>query len=283
MHTDIILQRSIEEKWERIPQVNSDKHKAWAIIPPGNWQRFDPFLGMMEDDMKNGVFAPHPHRGIETVSYVISGELHHQDNMGNSGNLRSGDTQWMTAGRGVLHIEEAPVNSSVNLLQLWVNLPADKKWTDPYYQDILLSDTPVREEGGVRYRVISGASGSVRSSTRNQAPVIMVEMTVPAGHTARQHMEKDFNGFIYILEGAGRFGANGVEGSKNEVLWLGASIDNASEITIRATKDLKLVLYAGRPLREPVVAQGPFVMNTEQQIREAFEDFKAGKFGTWET
>ena len=282
MQTNKIVQREIDEKWRVIPRINTPIHKASVVLPPGYWQRFDPFLLMAEDYMKKGAFDYHPHRGIETVSYMIDGKLHHKDNFGHKGILRKGDTQWMSAGKGLLHLEEAAEHGFAHLLQLWVNLPADKKMAGPRYQDILLNDTPVRKEDGVVYRIISGSSGNIASATSNYTPVTMVEITVKVGYTAKQDLDEDYNGFIYVLEGSGIFGANKVPAGKQEVLWMSASIDSKSEITIHAQDDLKVLVIAGKPLREHVVAHGPFVMNSDEQIKQAYQDLRAGEFGEWD-
>ena len=281
MKATTIVQRTIEDKWKAKAQVNTPLHKASNILPPGQWQRFDPFLLMQEDNMKKGVFDHHPHRGIETVSYLIDGELHHKDNKGHEGILHKGDTQWMTAGKGLLHVEEAPEEGFAHLLQLWVNLPAADKMTESRYQDILVANTPVREEDGVLYRVISGSSGSVKASTKNYAKVTMVEITIEKGRTATQDFAADYNGFVFVLQGNGVFGANEVAAGKSEVLWMKPSGEEGSEINIQASEDLKVLVFAGKPLREAVVAYGPFVMNTEEQIRQAYKDVKEGGFGEW--
>lgn len=278
-----INQREIKDQWSVIPQKNTPIHKAGLVLPSGQWKEFDPFLIMAEDLMKKGAFEYHPHRGIETVSYMIDGELHHRDNKGNSGVLKQGDTQWMSAGKGLLHLEEAPENGFAHLLQLWVNLPADKKMVDPRYQDILQSDTPVRKVAGGQVRVISGSSGTVTSPTKNYARVTMVEITVETGYTVSQDLPPDYNGFIYVLKGGGVFGTKEQPGKKGEVLWLSHSIDHPSEIRMRATEPLKLLVIAGQPLREPVVANGPFIMNTQEQIVQSFKDYREGKFGDWIT
>lgn len=281
MERNKIIQREIETKWSSIPRINSPIHKARVVIPPGNWNRFDPFLLMAEDYMKKGAFDYHPHRGIETVSYMIDGELYHRDNIGHSGILRKGDTQWMSAGKGLLHLEEAPENKYAHFLQLWINMPASKKMAEPRYQDILFNKTPLRKEQGVEYRIISGSSANVFSNTKNYTPVTMVEISLKAGYSAIQDFEKDYNGFIYIINGSGIFGVNNILGYKEEILWMNSSIENRSEISMQATEDLKLLVIAGKPLRETVVANGPFVMNTQEEIMQAYEDVRAGKFGTW--
>ena len=282
METQTIVNREIQRKWPLAIHKNTPIHKAGLALPPGNWEQFDPFLLMAEDDMKKGAFDYHPHRGIETVTYMIDGELVHTDNRGNKGRLKKGDTQWMTAGKGLLHLEEAPENGFAHLLQLWVNLPADSKMVDPRYQDILQSDVPIRREEGCEIRVISGSSGDYKSPTLNYAPVTMVEITLQQGYAVKQDLPPDYNGFIYILEGSGVFGSNETPGGKKEVLWLSRVEDSPSEIMIKANEPLKILVIAGKPLREPVVARGPFVMNTEAQITEAYKDYRDGKFGRWE-
>jgi len=276
-----MIQREIQNKWPVIPQRNSPIHKQNLVLPPEKWEEFDPFLIMAEDNMKKGAFDHHPHRGIETVTYMIDGVLQHRDNQGNTGELRKGDVQWMTAGKGILHIEEAQEEGFAHLLQLWVNLPAEHKMVEPRYQEIIHTEAPVRKENGAEIKVISGSSGGVTSHTKNYAPVTMVEITLQEAHTVVQDFPADFNGFIYVLAGAGIFGANKVAGKKNDVLWLKPSVDEASEVEVYATEPLLCVVIAGKPLREPVAAKGPFVMNTEEQIKQAFKDFREGRFGEW--
>jgi redox-sensitive bicupin YhaK (pirin superfamily) len=276
-----IIQRGVKSKWSMTVHKDTAIHKAGLVLPPGNWKDFDPFLVMAEDRMRRGAFDYHPHRGIETVTYMIDGVLNHSDNRGNQGKLKRGDTQWMTAGSGLLHLEEAPEDDIAHLLQLWVNLPAANKMDTPRYQDIPYESLPVRQENGAEIRVISGSSGDVRSTTANYAPVIMVEILLQKGHTVKQDLRADLNGFIYVLGGSGVFGSNEIEAGKNDVLWLEPSVDHPSEIAITAMETLKVLLFAGQPLREPIAARGPFVMNTEAQLDQAFKDFRDGKFGSW--
>lgn len=187
----------------------------------------------------------------------------------------------MTAGKGLLHLEEAPEGGFAHLLQLWVNLPAKDKMTEPRYQDILFTDTPVRKEARCRiqgdFRVIRKCNFQYKKF----AAITMVEISIRAGRTGTQNFSQDYNDFIYVLQGNGLFGANKVQAGKDEVLWMEPSPEQPSEITMQATEDLKVLVFAGKPLREPVVARGPFVMNTEEQIRQAYRDMKEGKFGDW--
>lgn len=276
----IIAQRNIKKTWKVQLKKSSDIHSAGLVLPSGDWKEFDPFLIMAEDEFQKNAFDTHPHRGMETVTYVIDGVLEHSDNKGGSGILKPGDAQWMTAGSGVMHLEAPPENITVHTLQLWVNLPKANKMAPPRYQDILSSNVPVRKEEGVNYRIFSGNSGDVVSTTKNYAKVTYVEMIIDAGHTATQDLPSDYNGFMYILEGSGMFGENDIKAGKGEVLLLDSVNEKAdtSEIIIKADEKLRVIFIAGKPLHEPVVARGPFVMNTEEEIKQAYSDFRNGKF-----
>lgn len=262
------------------PKEISTVHTAAPVLEFGRWEESDPFLGLMEDWFERGAFGEHPHRGQETVTYVIDGTLEHYDNHSGGGVLHAGDVQWMTAGRGVIHVEQPAEGSRVHSLQLWVNLPQRSKMTEPGYQNLRHQDMPVREAQGVLIRVFSGSSGGVSASTRNHVPVTMIEMLVQPGATAVQDLPGTYNGFIYVLEGRGGFGSGDTAGVAGQVLWLGpADPARESSVTVRAESALRVLLYAGEPLREPVAAGGPFVMNTQEEVRQAFLDYRSGKFG----
>jgi len=279
MKNDKMILRDVTRTWTVQPQQHSPGHTVAMVLEPGRWEEFDPFLFLAEDWFQHGTFDIHPHRGIETVTYVIEGRLQHYDNKAGAGELRSGDVQWMTAGRGVIHKEDPVEGETVHSLQLWINLASDKKMTQPRYQNLRSGDMPVRQEEGAWIRVFSGSSGDVTSNTENHVPVTMVEVLVEPGRTITQDLPGDFNGFIYVLEGRGTFGANQAEGVKGQVLWLEMPDDpSLSGVHIHATDKLRALLYAGKPVREPVVAYGPFVMNSKEEIRQAFEDYQSGKF-----
>lgn len=249
------------------------------VLPSGKWKDFDPFLMMNEDWFQQGTFDFHPHRGIETVTYVIEGKLKHEDNHGGSGVLGPGDVQWMTAGRGLIHSEDPLPDETVHSLQLWVNLPSNKKMTEPHYQDLSSSEIPERKEDGAVVRVFSGSSKDVSSKTRNNVPVTFVELTLEAGASITQDLPSSYNGFIYILEGNGYFGSKQTRGEKNQVLWLSSNQETSdSEVAVQADQPLRALIVAGEPIGEPVAAYGPFVMNTDEEIQQAFEDYRLGKF-----
>jgi redox-sensitive bicupin YhaK (pirin superfamily) len=274
------ISRDIKETWKVKYRSQSATHSSGVILPFGDMKRFDPFLIMAEDKFQSDAFDFHPHRGMETVTYVLDGELHHKDNKGGYGVLHAGDAQWMTAGSGIIHLEAPPEGTTVHTLQLWVNLPKAHKMAEPRYQDILRENVPMRRDEAVEYRVYSGSSNEVVSTTKNYVPVTMVEIQAYAGFYAAQDIPSDFNGFMYVLEGSGTFGNNKIKADKGEVLLLAdvAGDSKMSEITMRADAFLRVLLYAGKPLNEPIAARGPFVMNTEEELTQAYADYKAGKF-----
>ncbi len=267
-----------------VQQGMTPQHRVRPLMPAamrGDFAATDPFLALMEDWFPRGVFGKHPHRGIETVTYVLEGRVDHYDNQGHEGVIGPGDVQWMTAGRGLIHNEIPAEGVVVHSLQLWVNLPAADKMTAPRYQDLAGDAVPVRKEPGVEVRVFSGASGGVTAATKNFVPVTMVEFRLEPGASVRQDLPADLNAVLVVLEGEGAIGVDRAAVTAGDVAWLTRG-DSAepSEVAIHAgRRSLRALLYAGRPLREPVVAGGPFVMNTKAEIDQAYADYRAGRFG----
>jgi quercetin 2,3-dioxygenase len=253
----------------------TDTHRVRPLVPPGDWAATDPFLLLMEDWFPEGVFDRHPHRGIETVTYVLDGTIEHYDNHGHSGTIGAGDVQWLTAGRGLIHNEKPAAGQTVHLLQLWVNLPQADKLVPPRHQDLRGIDIPVRREPGAEVRVFSGSSGGVAASTQNYAPVTMLEIRLEPGVTIAQDLLPDFNAFAVVLDGGGSLGSSSAPVSAGDVAWLTRS-EEPSTVNITAGDErLRALLFAGRPLREPVAARGPFVMNTERELAESYAEFRA--------
>ena len=256
----------------------------------------DPFVHM--DQMGEVEYAPgeprgtawHPHRGFETVTYMIDGTFQHQDSTGGGGVITDGATQWMTAGAGILHIETPPERlvASGGLfhgIQLWVNLPSAEKWVPPRYQDlasnrVVLLSSP---DGGALVRVIAGEAGGHRGPGVTHTPITMVHATLSPGARLRMPWPADFNALVYVLAGRGAVGPEGrpIETGKLAVLGAGGALTVAAspEQESRAP-NLDVLLLGGRPIREPIAWAGPFVMNTRAELVTAFEDFQSGRMGT---
>ena len=256
----------------------------------------DPFVHM--DQMGEVDYAPgepkgtpwHPHRGFETVTYMIDGTFQHQDSHGGGGVITDGATQWMTAGSGILHIETPPEALVVSGglfhgIQLWVNLPSADKFVAPRYQSLegemvsLLSS----DDGGALVRIVAGDVGGHAGPGDTHTPIAFVHATLSAGARLELPWRADFNALVYVLAGRGRAGAEGRPIELGQLVVFG----HGDQITVTAdteqdshTPELEVLVLGGRPIGEPVAAYGPFVMNTRDELVEAFEDFRAGKLGT---
>ena len=259
-------------------------------------KQLDPFVHM--DQMGEVEYAPgepkgtpwHPHRGFETVTYMIDGVFRHQDSNGGGGLITNGDTQWMTAGGGILHIEEPPEElvASGGLFhgfQLWVNLPAKLKMTQPRYQDIRAGQVALltSADGGALLRVIAGEVDGHAGPGVTHTPITLVHATVWPGAQVRLPWRRDFNALGYVLAGEGSVGAERrpVRTGQLAVFGPGESITFAADKTMDGpSPSLDILLLGGAPIREPVAAYGPFVMNTRAELMQAFEDFQAGRLGT---
>ena len=230
--------------------------------------------------MPRDAFGQHPHRGIETVTLVLESAIEHFDSAGNRGLIQAGDAQWMTAGRGIIHNENALAGSVAHSLQLWVNLPASSKMTEPRYQTLQGAALPVRRKPGVEIKVLSGRSGDVLSPTLNHVPVTALEVRIEPGASFTQLLEPGANGFVLVVAGDARVGSSERRVEKGELAWLTPDHgEEGSEVTIAGGGHLAhLFLFAGRPLHEPVVFGGSFVMNTQAEIDQAFDDYRNGRF-----
>lgn len=263
----------------RLPADGQVDQKA-ILLMPGRWEEHDPFLLCSEDRFhRPGGFEPHPHRGFETVTLVLDGQLEHADSRGNAGVLGPGDVQWMTAGSGVVHSEMPHGASHVHTLQLWLNLPPAEKLIEPGYQDLRASDVPVHRGGGVVTRIISGRQSGSTGPARNHVPALVLEVRAEAGAFWAIDVPGGDNGFVYLLAGEGRFGSGARHAEDGQVVWMDPA-EEAALFPIRADTALHLFVASGPPIRAPVVAHGPFVMNTREQILEAVRDYQAGRFGT---
>jgi len=236
----------------------------------------DPFLMLDEFYVTPPAgFPSHPHRGFETVTYMLDGAFTHEDNKGHKGTIGPGDLQWMTAGRGIIH-SEMPATQNVNHgLQLWVNLAAAHKMTDPQYQELLSKDIPEVHKDDVKVRIIAGDSCGVKASVYTRTPTMYLDISMKAGSTFVQDIPQTYKGFVYILSGEALFGSKETVGKESHCLVL----SSGTSLTIKADKeDVRFVLLGGQPLNEPISKHGPFVMNTREEIQQAFLDYQLGRF-----
>ena len=231
----------------------------------------------------------HPHRGFETVTYMMDGVIQHADSIGGGGVIKDGGTQWMSAGKGILHIETPPsdivaAGGWFHGLQLWVNLPSSKKWVDPRYQDLEADQVQVvtTPDAGAVLRIIAGDLGGFIGPGSTHSPMTMMHASLAPGSQTVLPWPKDFNCLVYVLGGRGSVGPDRrpVETGNLAVLTDGDGFSvTASERQDTRTLGMELLFLGGRPIGEPVAWAGPFVMNSEAEVRRAFDDFQAGKLG----
>ncbi len=251
----------------------------------GNTSELDPFL--LLDDFRGDApgdylagFPWHPHRGIETITYILAGTVEHGDSMGNRGIIGPGDVQWMTAGSGIIH-QEMPKGDEAGRMygfQLWANLPSALKMTAPRYQDIKAADIPeIKEADGTKVRVICGSFNGVKGPVDNiAADPMYLDVAVPSGQTKTISVELTRHAFAYVFAGAGAFHDTSGPIADNRSLIV---FDSGDEVMVRAGDEgVRFLLVSGSPLREPVAWNGPIVMNTQEELRRAFDELEKGTF-----
>jgi len=251
------------------------------VLGPAQTKDFDPFLMLDAFDSKNPDdyirgFPWHPHRGIETVTYLISGDIEHGDSLGNKGNILDGGCQWMTAGSGIIHQEMPQASPRMLGLQLWVNLPRKNKMAPPRYRDLDAIRIPRVEEPGGSVGVIAGSYGATRGATEGDyVKVLMLDVALKPGATWTLPVDDKSTLFIYIVEGQGQFEGTGSPVESHRAVLFG----DGDEFAVTAGKaGIRFVLFSGRPLREPIAWGGPIVMNTQAELDQAFEELDLGTF-----
>jgi redox-sensitive bicupin YhaK (pirin superfamily) len=280
MNTTVTQPRNVERLIAGRPTSDGAGVKLTRVLTQDLQRRLDPFLMLdafgsdSADDYIAG-FPDHPHRGFETVTYMLAGRMRHRDSAGHEGLLADGGVQWMTAGRGVIH-SELPEQTEGRMegFQLWLNLPAKDKMAAPWYRDIQSAEVPEWRGAGVSARVIAGESQGVSGAVQREGTApLYLDLHLEPGAAFDQPLPEGHNAFVYVYRGSLAIGAQPVPAQRMAILGnvgdgvrLAASADGA-----------RAILIAGRPLKEPIVQYGPFVMNTQQEIVQAVEDFRAGR------
>ena len=257
--------------------------KLTRVLTQPLQRRLDPFL-MLDafgtDDPQDyiGGFPDHPHRGFETVTYMLAGRMRHRDNAGHEGLLTNGSVQWMTAGRGVVH-SELPEQEDGRMegFQLWLNLASKDKMRAPWYRDIASAEIPeFTTPEGVKVRVIAGASHGVTGAMQREVTEpLYLDLELPAGATFAQALPAAHNAFVYVYRGGLQIAGTSVPVQRMAILANDAGSDG---VVLRAPAASRAILIAGKPLGEPIAQYGPFVMNTQEEIFQAVRDYQAGKF-----
>ncbi|WP_280771365.1 pirin family protein [Salipaludibacillus daqingensis] len=278
-----MFQREIKDHWYVHYNKNGYPHvqQGW-VLPPDRQSEFDPFILMADDWFKRGTFSDHPHRGFQTITYVVDGRLEHTDNHGGHSILESGDVQYMNAGGGARHAEEAVDDDLIHTHQLWLNLPKHLKNSKGSYQNVFVEDAPVVPFNAGSVKVYAGTVGGVTGPMESLVPIIMTEITFNEAGEYSYVIPENHNGFLFVRSGEVTIGNNETPLSKTAVATLTYNengTDKSSELTIKANHRSKILLYSGAPIKEDVIASGPFVMNTTDEIRQAYRDFQDGKFG----
>ena len=277
-----------------LPSVETLEGAGFLVhrpFPTSDFDHFDPFLlldemGPMDLGPGEAQGAPdHPHRGFETVTYLLSGRMEHGDSRGNHGSLGPGDVQWMTAGSGVVHSEMPAADfqargGRMHGFQLWVNLPRRDKMMAPRYQEVPAAKIPIGKsaDGKATVRVIAGESLGAHAVIDTRTPISYFDVALSPGGVLEQPIATDHNAFAYVVEGPGLFGADRSPAQSHELV-LFRNDGAVARLEAAADAPLRALLVAGRPLDEPVARAGPFVMNTRSEVVQAFEDFQSGRLG----
>ena len=281
--TTVAAPRAVERVVAGTATSDGDGVKLTRVLTQPLQRRLDPYLmldafGTDNPDDYIGGFPDHPHRGFETITYMIAGRMRHRDSAGHEGLLQNGGVQWMTAGRGVIH-SELPEQHDGRMegFQLWLNLPARDKLGAPWYRDIQSDEIPeLTTPDGVTVRVIAGESHGIAGAVQREGTEpLYLDVHLPAGARFEQLLPAGHNGFVYVYRGAVTVGDTLVGSQRMAIL---ANAPDRDGVVLRADEPARVLLIAGRPLAEPIVQYGPFVMNTKEEIVQAVQDYQAGRF-----
>lgn len=286
------MSRRVEEVITAHRQIEGGGFVVRRPFPTGGLQLVDPFL--LLDEMGPADYAPgeavgapdHPHRGFETVTYMLEGAFEHEDSAGNKGTIAAGDVQWMTAGRGVVH-SEMPTKAiqrdggRVHGFQIWVNLPARDKMMPPRYQEVPKAGIPeaTTPDGLATVRVIAGESLGVKAVIDTRIPIVYQDWTLRPGASVEQPVGREQQALVYVFGGSVLVGKEERRIDDGQLARLGSGDSVTLSVPKEAKAGARLLLLAGQPINEPVARYGPFVMNTEREILQAISDFRAGRLG----
>ncbi|HEY2797161.1 MAG TPA: pirin family protein [Thermoanaerobaculia bacterium] len=283
--------RSVQKVLPSVETLEGAGFLVHRPFPTSALDQFDPFLlldemGPMDLGPGEAKGAPdHPHRGFETVTYLLSGEMEHHDSRGNQGRLTPGDVQWMTAGSGVVHSEMPAANfqrsgGRMHGFQLWVNLPRRDKMMTPRYQEIPAARIPeaASADGAVRVRVLAGEALGKRAVIDTRTPITYLDVRLRPGAVFEQPIGAPLRAFVYVVEGSGEFGDAKTPAGPHQLVLFRNDGDHV-RLAAGAAEPLRALLVAGEPLNEPVARAGPFVMNTRAEVVQAFEDYQSGRLG----
>jgi redox-sensitive bicupin YhaK (pirin superfamily) len=281
--TSVVRPRGVERVISGQFVMDGAGVKINRVLTQALQRRLDPFLMLdafgsdKAGDYIAG-FPEHPHRGFETVTYMIKGRMRHRDSAGNEGLITDGGVQWMTAGRGVVHSEMPEQNEGLmEGFQLWLNLPARDKLRAPWYRDIPNAEVPrFTLDSGATVQVIAGTAHGVAGAVRREGTEpLYLDIDLPEGATFEQPLPAGHNAFVYVFRGEAVIAGKGVPQTRMAIL---DNAEGADGVVVKAAKATRLLLIAGRPLKEPIAQYGPFVMNTQAELQQAVEDFRAGRF-----
>ncbi|KGA98937.1 pirin [Alkalihalobacillus alcalophilus ATCC 27647 = CGMCC 1.3604] len=281
------FQRKVKDHWYvKYEQASFPFIQKGWILPVDRWADFDPFILMAEDWFKRGAFSDHPHRGFQTITYVVDGRLEHIDNGGGRDILEPGDVQYMNAGWAARHAEEGVEDDIAHTLQLWLNLPKNLRKTATSYQNIYAEDAPVMDIEGGSVKVFSGDFGEVKGPLDSVVPITLAEINLEKGANYIHSLPEAHNAFLYVLSGDLDLGneQDVVRLTKHGVATLtyneGGDSLRQSEFRIKSnSRRSKVLIYSGTPIKEEIVPYGPFVMNSMEEIKQAYTDYREGKFG----
>jgi hypothetical protein len=255
-------------------------HLAAQVVTPKDFALNDPFIMLADDHVDIGdrpLGEPHPHAGFETVTLILDGAIYDRDE---GGVINAGEVQWMTAGRGIIHGEHMATKGKVRLLQLWLTLPKDQRWTEPGFQTVDNRAVPVRREPGVQVRIYSGTSGALHSTTRNHVPVTMVEIAMDPRTSVDQEIPTSYNGFVFPISGSATIGEEAALLNPGQVGWLDRPKGDGESVlhVVAGEEGARLVLYAGQPQGNPIVSYGPFIADFKEDIARLYTEYQAGQF-----